>query len=300
MALATAHVERLRPKMPANYGKSREFQLPIPNILPPDEGLVEEHQDEDITNSTEPMETSNHSQGEMALSPIGQSSNEDQNEENMGISNDVPFNEEHVDPSISNMQIKEESIDLNEINENELDAILYQGQKDDLEVNEERESNRETQVWFGVYDDDVEIEVGAPMPQPITVLYRVKENNVFSGNVPFRQFVSFLIICRLIVDQILIILFSCFQKKDNGNLGFLIEKDEGNFEVRLSNNAVKILTTWNAEKRQSLLIDKLFIEYLLVAMLGIEKIKESNFDAKILDLVKGKYTSNSQTRANYY
>lgn len=59
-------------------------------------------------------------------------------------------------------------------------------------------------------------------------------------------------------------------------------------EIRLNDESVKVLIKWNeGRSRRSTIIDKLFVEYLLVSFIGSEKIKENDIDENILAIIKG-------------
>lgn len=59
-------------------------------------------------------------------------------------------------------------------------------------------------------------------------------------------------------------------------------------EIRLNDETVKVLIKWNeGRSRRSTIIDKLFVEYLLISLIGTEKIKENDIDENILATIKG-------------
>lgn len=67
-------------------------------------------------------------------------------------------------------------------------------------------------------------------------------------------------------------------------------------EIRLNDETVKVLIKWNeGRSRRSTIIDKLFVEYLLISLIGTEQIKENDIDENILAIIKGILSSDYRT-----
>lgn len=59
-------------------------------------------------------------------------------------------------------------------------------------------------------------------------------------------------------------------------------------ELRLKNECVNVLLKWNkGRSRKSTLIDTLFVEYLLVSLVGTEKIKSKELRDEVVAVIKG-------------
>lgn len=87
-------------------------------------------------------------------------------------------------------------------------------------------------------------------------------------------------------SEIFIICFPANQA--NGSRGFL--GSDGS-EIILNNDAVKMLTKWNKDCfLQSPVIDRIFVEYLMIILIGTVKIMADDMDPEKINLIKGKET----------
>lgn len=144
----------------------------------------------------------------------------------------------------------------------------------------------EVSEHFENVDNDVMIQKLNVYPKPIVTEYGIKENDVLCGNIPFKSYVSIMLSVRLQYFFRTLKPYFFPANQANGNRGFQTISGP---ELILSNSAVQALTKWNIDRfRQSAIIDKIFIEYLIIILVGTVKIKAEDVGEEAINLIKGK------------
>lgn len=124
-----------------------------------------------------------------------------------------------------------------------------------------------------VIDDDLEF-ISLPNQQLAAIAseptYQIKANDLLSGNVPFKSYVSFFK-CFLFLATNFNSFFIFFLQA-NGDRRYMIEGENGFEEVWLKERAVTGLLKMNKKKPEQA-FDLIFLKALLIGLCSIQKIK---------------------------
>lgn len=191
---ANEYVERQRiARTPPIYNPARINELPIPSIIPPCRNLTIEFDNEAVMNPVVRIERLNNGSVEniqpgIEFDEVPFEDNAIETGENMA-SPWVPDSENHEndtafdEPLIDEDLVDQESLDPLAIIKKELPFP-------DENIAEFVDDIMHEEVEYERIDDDMSIFVGGEFPLPYINTVQLKENDEFSGNRPFFEFVS--------------------------------------------------------------------------------------------------------------
>lgn len=286
--------DTFRAQLPIRYNTRRNFDTPLPEILPP---LSSNVQSTSGPGQSFAEETSaDQPENETSIDPVDSQSSDRIESDSEVLQEEQalvePANSESND--IDEMKCVMPNVDLDEADSMAILDVFNDESVDDVHVDEAPDLHLvETTFEEGgvlkikrVYDEDCEMIYphGVKlMPKP--PLYSVKSNDPISMNIPYKENVSFFK------------LSSCesfgFQNKfhfeqANGDRAYLISTKNGAKEFTLAALIVNGLKQLNAtEKNENTSFDKAFIKALLVGFVGISGIKSQGIDKHLMRFIKG-------------
>lgn len=180
----------------------------------------------------------------------------------------------------------------NAIDENCDDSIISPSLENvRLSINETAAINSKGQVVVTkIIDKDLScVYVYGECPVPLAPFYKLKVNDLVTGNIPFKENVSYSSIFSIMI----IFLIPCFiyVKKERKDRAYLVRVDGVFQEIKLSAQLMNGLILFNGTpRRENVALDKSFIKGLLIGVCTINVIrKEKNIHKDILAFIRELY-----------